>query len=262
MMKMPVLLAILMWSGIAAASDDAVVAELYGQKITAADLPLPPKMVEESRSTMSPDEFAQWRQDSLRQMLAYGVMQEAQKRFLTEMKLEPTDAEIDSYMESQRRFMAADRKRRAAEQEKLEQELGQADLSEERRSELQGNLTSLNWLAEQEKPPATDAERKEQREAERSVAAMMVATWKFNQGLYHKYGGRVVFQQAGNEPLDANKAFIEELKTSDAYTIIDPAYQDLFKETDEYFAKHFDYLDQAEADAYFSAPWWLKENTK
>ena len=151
MMKMPVLLAILMWSGIAAASDDAVVAELYGQKITAADLPLPPKMVEESRSTMSPDEFAQWRQDSLRQMLAYGVMQEAQKRFLTEMKLEPTDAEIDSYMESQRRFMAADRKRRAAEQEKLEQELGQADLSEERRSELQGNLTSLNWLAEQEK---------------------------------------------------------------------------------------------------------------
>ena len=176
MMKMPVLLAILMWSGIAAASDDAVVAELYGQKITAADLPLPPKMVEESRSTMSPDEFAQWRQDSLRQMLAYGVMQEAQKRFLTEMKLEPTDAEIDSYMESQRRFMAADRKRRAAEQEKLEQELGQADLSEERRSELQGNLTSLNWLAEQEKPPATDAERKEQREAERSVAAMMVAT--------------------------------------------------------------------------------------
>ena len=158
--------------------------------------------------------------------------------------------------------MEKDREKRAREAEKLEQELAGSDLSEERRSELQGKLTTLNSLAEMEQPPATDAERKQEQADRRGVAAMMVASWKFNQGLYRKYGGRVVFQQAGLEPLDASKAFMDELKTSGVYTIIDPAYQDLFTETDEYFTKHHEFVDQAEADEYFSSPWWLKQDTK
>ena len=82
--KSNVLIVLLMLSGLAVAGDDATVAEVYGHKVTAADLALPPKMVEDSRASMSAEEFATWQQDSLRQMLAYGVMQEARKRFLAE----------------------------------------------------------------------------------------------------------------------------------------------------------------------------------
>ena len=141
-MKLNVLAAILMLSGVAVADDESPVAEVYGEQVTVGDLALPPKMVEQSRSSM------------------------------------------------------------------------------------------------------------------------MIAAWKFNQGLYRKYGGRVVFQQAGYEPLDGHKAFMEGLKTSGAYTIIDPAYQDLFKETDEYFTKHHEFVEQADADEYFSSPWWLKQDAK
>ena len=249
---------LLAFSSLTVAGEDTAVAEVYGQKVTVTDLSLPPKMVEESRKGMPAEEFAAWEQDSRRQMLAFGVMQEAQKRFLAETKLTPTDEEIDSYIHSQDRMMAADAKKRSQERDKMQQELKQPDLSEERRASIENGIAAIDELEKMLKPAAPGAESDEDKAAQRSVATMMVGNWKFNQGLYHKYGGRVVFQQVGLEPLDANKAFLDELKASGAYTIIDPTYQDLFKETDDYFSKKFESVDKAEADQYFASPWWLK----
>jgi len=245
-------------SGLAFAGDDAVIAEVYDHKVTLQDLALPTSMVEDSRKTMSAAEFASWEQDSRRQLLAYGVMQEARKRFLTEMKLTPTEDEIDSYIESQDRMMAADAQKRSQDRDKLQQELQQPELSKERRASIEENIASIDELSAMLKPAGEGAQSDEDKSAQRSVATMMVSNWKFNQGLYHKYGGRVIFQQAGLEPIDANKTFLADLKASGVYTINDPAYKDLFKETDEYFQKKFDAVDKAKADEYFESPWWLK----
>ena len=251
------LTAVLMLSGTMAAAEEPPIAEIYGEKVYVRDLPLPPKMVATSKSTMSAEEFAQWKQDALRQTLAYEVMEEARKRFLKEMKMEPTQQDIDSYIAFLHRSQKLERKQRVEEREKLQKELKQPDLSDEQRTTAKNNLSVLDDLDKYDSPPATDEALKEQREAERSVASMMVSGWKFNQALYRKYGGRVVFQQAGLEPIDAHKAFMQELETSGAYKILDPAYQDLFKETNEYFDKKFEYADQAAIDKYFASPWWL-----
>lgn len=260
MKYLPALLtAVLMLSGMMAMAEESPVAEVYGEKVYVRDLALPPKMVETSKSTMSAEKFAQWKQDALRQTLAYSVMEEARKRFLKEMKMEPAQQDIDSYIAFLHRSQRLERKQRVEEREKLQKELKQPDLSDEQRTTAKNNLSVLDDLDKYDSPPATDEARKEQREAEQSVASMMVSSWKFNQALYRKYAGRVIFQQAGLEPVDAHKAFMQELDSSGAYKILDPAYEDLFRETNEYFDKEFEYADRATADKYFASPWWLHE---
>lgn len=252
------LTAILMLSGTMTVAEEPPIAEIYGEKVYVRDLPLPPKMVETSKSTMSAEEFAQWKQDALRQTLAFGVMEEARKRFLKEMGMEPAQQDIDSYIAFLQQAQQADRKQRAEEREKLQQELQQPGLDDELRTAAKKKLSVLDEMDKYDAPPATAAARNEQQESEQTVAAMMVSGWKFNQALYRKYGGRVVFQQVGLEPIDAHKAFMQELETSGSYKILDPAYQDLFRETNEYFDKKFQYADQAEIDKYFASPWWLQ----
>ena len=169
----------------------------------------------------------------------------------------PSRQEIDGYIAFLQRAQQADRKQRAEEREKLQQELQQPGLDEDLRVVAKKKLSALDEMDKYDAPPATAEARKEQQESEQRVAAMTVSGWKFNQALYRKYGGRVVFQQVGLEPIDAHKAFMQELETSGAYKILDPAYQDVFKETNEYFDKKFEYADQAEIDKYFASPWWL-----
>lgn len=235
---------------------DRPVAEIYGQDVYEKDLALPAGLVKEQQEKMSPEEFARWKQDAMRQTLAYGVMEEARKHFLKKMDMQPTAAEIDSYLS----FMArAKRKEKAERKERragLEAELKQPGLSEEKRKAIEEELELLTTLDGYEKEPATEAERKAQEKAERDAAGLMVSNWKFNQALYRKYGGRVVFQQAGLEPIDAHKAFVEELKKSGDYRILDPAYDDLFRELDDYFSRRFDFVDEARAREYFDRPWW------
>lgn len=245
-------------AGHATAGDDQVIADVYGQKVTAADVAVPEKMMAESRKTLSAEEFAALEQDNQRQMLAYGIMEEARKRFLAEMKLTPTDQEIDAYIEAQNRMMAAGAAKQAHEREQLEQKLSQPDLAPDQREMIEKDIAAMDELAQMFERPAAGDASDEDKAAERSVATMMVANWNFNQGLYQKYGGRVIFQQAGMEPIDGHKAFLEALKASGEYSIIDPAYQDVFKESDEYLNKKFDLVDKAEADEYFASPWWLK----
>ena len=259
MKYLPTLLtAVLLLSGTMTVAEESPIAEIYGEKVyVPADFPLPPKMVASSKSTMSAEEFAQWEQSILVQDLAYKVMEEARKRFLKETGMEPAQQDIDGYIAFLHRARQAERKQRAEAREKLQQELQQPDLGEEHRATAKKRLSMLDEMDKYDVPPATAEARKEQQESEQTVAAMTVSGWKFNQALYRKYGGRVIFQQAGLEPIDAHKAFMQELETSGAYKILDPAYEDLFKEANEYFDKKFQYADQAEIDKYFASPWWL-----
>ncbi len=253
------LTAVLMLSGSIAMAEESPVAEVYGKNVYTRDLSLPEKMLEQSKSSMSSEDFAQWKQDSLRQMLAYSVMEEARKRFLKEIKMEPTQEDIDGYIAFLHRAKIAEREKRAVDKDKLHKELEQADLNEERKTNIKTQLSQIDDLDKFENLPLTEAMLKETQESEQTVAVMLVSSWKFNQALYQKYAGRVVFQQFGLEPIDAHKKFMQELSTTGAYKILDPAYENLFKETNEYFNKKFDYVDKAEADKYFASPWWLSE---
>ena len=56
----------------------------------------------------------------------------------------------------------------------------------------------------------------------------MVTYWKTNNSLYDKYGGRVIFQQVGPEPLDAYRKSLEEHENKGLFNIMQKEFEDGF----------------------------------
>jgi hypothetical protein len=82
------------------------------------------------------------------------------------------------------------------------------------------------------KDPAVAAELGEESAedaaARQEIAAAFIKQWKINQALHEQYGGRIIFQQGGPEPLDAYRAFLEERQAAGDFRIEDPAMASAF----------------------------------
>jgi hypothetical protein len=88
--------------------------------------------------------------------------------------------------------------------------------------------------------------------------AAFIRQWKINQALYRQYGGRIIYQQGGPEPLDAYRTFLQARERQGAFKILNPAFEAEFW---KYFLTdsiHSFYPkgSQEEAQA-FETPWWL-----
>ena len=53
----------------------------------------------------------------------------------------------------------------------------------------------------------------------RQIARSIIEHWKLGQALYKQYGGRIVYQQLGPEPLDAYRDFLQEQQEAGAFAI-------------------------------------------
>lgn len=106
----------------------------------------------------------------------------------------------------------------------------------------------------------TDAEATQVEEMETSLARDMILQWKINKALYEEYGGRIIYQQLGPEPLDAYLEYLENRQAEGAFEIRDPELAEAFWSyfTDD--ARH-DFMDPGGADAEkaFSSPFWELE---
>ena len=100
----------------------------------------------------------------------------------------------------------------------------------------------------------------EDRRAREQVAAAFIRQWKINRSLYKQYGGRIIFQQGGPEPLDAYRMFLQEQKNKGAFTILDKAFEEKFWEYYLTDSKHSFYSKGSrEEKQVFETPWWLNE---
>ena len=57
-------------------------------------------------------------------------------------------------------------------------------------------------------------------------ATHALRTWKRDSALYREYGGRMIFQQFGAEPIDAWKKVLEKYEAQKAFTVTDPTLQE------------------------------------
>jgi hypothetical protein len=75
------------------------------------------------------------------------------------------------------------------------------------------------------KDPAVAAELGEEsaedKAARLEIAEAFIKQWKINRALYQQYGGRIIFQQGGPEPLDAYRKFLEEREAAGDFDILD-----------------------------------------
>ncbi len=216
------------------APDEPLVADVMGTKIHSAD----------------PDE------------MKYVILGKLMDRYAADHDIDVKPAEIDAYLKSLHRVAERDRKHYENRRQAIAQELKAPSLTE---SELR-SLTSefdtvnkhLNVVEEMQKNAEMNPD--EVRQAREQVAAAFIRQWKINQALYNQYGGRVIFQQGGPEPLDAYRLFLQEEQEKGAFTIHDEAFNQRFWEYYLTDSKHSFYPAGSKEEAQaFDIPWWFRE---
>jgi len=105
--------------------------------------------------------------------------------------------------------------------------------------------------------PARGAAAAEERQARAEVAAAFIRQWKINGALQRKYGGRIIFQQAGPEPLDATRRFLEAAEAIGDFAIADPRLEEPFWAYYRDDARHSFYKPgrREAAEAFTTPPW-------
>lgn len=140
-------------------------------------------------------------------------------RYAADNGIEVEEAELDAYIDQMRRGMAAE------------------------------GLTAEDQL--------TPDERLEVDAMRREMGRALIRQWKINKSLYEAYGGRLIYQQFGPEPLDAYREYFEERQEAGDFSIDEPAMAESFwlYFTDD--SKH-DFMDPDGDDAKraFAAPFW------
>jgi len=140
-------------------------------------------------------------------------------RYAEEQGIDVTDGEIDTYVENMRRGMRAE------------------------------GLTAVDEL--------TPEEAAQVEQMRRDVGRPMVRQWKLNRALYRQYGGRIIFQQFGPEPLDAYRKYLEERQTAGDFTIHQKAFEEEFWRyfTDDSIHDFYEPGSEEEARAFSIPPW-------
>lgn len=232
---------------LAAIAQPQPVAEIFGNKIFASDLAAAPGFVP------APATGEGARGNSLRDRIWGAVFAD----YAAKHGVEPSEAEIASHIENHRRMKAQAEAERGPQRDKLLAELASPGLSEARRKQAETHLHALDRIAEFERNYAEElrdpARQKMQQAAERNVAVQWVRTWKINQALFREFGGRIIFQQAGWEPIDAYRKLIERYEADRSFVVHDAG---LRAAVYGYFDFRFVYADEARARFYFAKPYW------
>jgi hypothetical protein len=152
--------------------------------------------------------------------LRHVVLRQLTARYAQVNGIEVTQAEKDAYVSRVREVLAEDRERHAARRNELAGKLAAGGLPEAERARLAAEIARLDEaLAALGDAGSTSADPEEVR-ARQQVASAFILQWKINRALYRQYGGRIIFQQGGPEPLDAYRRFLEDAQSRGEFRIV------------------------------------------
>lgn len=244
-----------------------VVAVVFATKICQAEI-----SIQNSRAGAKPIPPERQKKIEMNR-LAHKIRTVAAQHLLAKESYTPSEAEVNSYAA----FMEKAKKNRARQNkevlETIEHLLKTYQYAEVHRKRLEETLAVFRRSAEQSKQiEEGDRLRDEdmrKRFGEDAVKQLYVrlkqsrhrqnqqwvARWKMNKALYEKYGGRVIFQQAGIEPVDAYRAQLKDIREKGGLQILKPAYKDVFLDFERYLDMGHNYLND-NGDKYFDRPYW------
>jgi ABC-type glycerol-3-phosphate transport system substrate-binding protein len=189
--------------------------------------------------------------------LRYVVLHELTDRYAQEQGIAVTQAEKDAYVSYVREGLAKDRAQKAARRAELAARLAAGGLSDAERSRLAAEVAALDdFLAALDDAGAAKVDPQEE-EARQQVAAAFILQWKINRSLYREYGGRIIFQQGGPEPLDAYRRFLEQAQSRGDFRIVDKSLEAAFWRyyRDDSIHSFYPRGSKEEAQAFAVAPW-------
>lgn len=119
---------------------------------------------------------------------------------------------------------------------------------------IQRGMHAEGLTAEDELSPQEATQVEQMR---RDMGRAMIRQWKLNRALYEQYGGRIIYQQLGPEPLDAYRQYFEERQAAGDFKIHDQALDEPFWRyfTDDSMHDFYQPGSEAEAQAFATPPW-------
>jgi hypothetical protein len=191
--------------------------------------------------------------------MRYVILSKLMERYAAEQEIAVSREDIGAYLDGMHRKAEQHRKQNEAKRDELTRKLASESLTEAERASLSEELASLNELMEalEEGSKASEADAAEDAEYREQVATAFVRQWKINRALYRQYGGRVIFQQGGPEPLDAYRRFLEEQEKSGAFTILKKGFEEKFWDYFRNDSLHSFYPPGSDGEKQaIETPWW------
>lgn len=155
--------------------------------------------------------------------------------YATAHAIEPTDADMAAYrdyVESLPAIRAMRAKKRLGQ---LHKQLGRADQTDEQRNRTVQEMKDIAAedtaqyqasAARAGDPAAGEDDQEAIAQVRRARELSVVRRWQLNAALHREYGGRLIYQQLGAEPVDAYWTLIDNAARAGTLTIHPPASLD------------------------------------
>ena len=225
----------------APAQEGNVVATVLDKKIY--DTQLVPQSPEGQE--IKPEEVEYYKKGMLTSLI-FGSLIEG---FIKENNVEPSADDIKGFVNKVKAEQEANKKEFTQKKAELEASMNAEGADEATKKGYADQIAQVDGILE-------DINTAVATPIDENVVKEFIKSWKINQALYAKYGGRVVFQQAGPEPIDAYKTFLQEQESKGSFTISDPKLKEMFW---DYFVNesNHNYLSEEEAKRAMTTAWWL-----
>ena len=216
--------------------------ETYGR----SDAPLVAEVLDLQIRTSNPDE------------MAYVIKQVLVKQYIEDNKLQATDAELAGFLQRKQLLMENNRIKLDTRRDEIRQTLTEASLTAQARTQLEKERDALDEMDKAMRQAESRAGTAEGDAAETLVAQSFIEQWKVNRALYRQYGGRVIYQQGGAEPLDAWQQFLRDAQKAGQFKILqqqmEPALWSYYTQD----SIHSFYPDGAASkEQAINTPWWM-----
>jgi len=242
--------------------EDTRIARVLNRTICLKDINPSQSQIEKYTSDKTAEQLAEWKRQQRRSVLSH-YFWPLFENYAKEQDLAVSETEIALLHKTMRQIMAMKANKAREKVASLQKELQAGNLDEKKQSELSGRLDLFTRAAanfEDYNDIETEAAMsQEQSKARNAVSEKMILHWKINSRLYQQYGGRVIFQQAGPEPLDAYRQFLEEEQRKGDFEFFNQEAEALFWEYYRNEKMHTFISDAAEAKKMMESSWWLRE---
>ena len=194
--------------------------------------------------------------------MQYVIMQKLFENYALQNNIIVSQEDIDIYLAGLDQRMSDDRKERAARKSGIQQQLETGSVSAEKAKQLQSELDTLEEMHKIDLEDDREAEQDQEAALKgmQFVAKAFIKQWMINKVLYQQYGGRIIFQQIGPEPLDAIHYYLQEQQQKGGFKILEKSFEAPFWEYYVTDSKHSFYEQGSEAERQaFDQPWWLQK---
>jgi hypothetical protein len=217
------------------AAQETPIAQVRGVLILPKDLQ-PPEYATRDAAT---------RQQAEAGLLSSRIWRAVKEEFCRERDCIPTDRELADFRNATVRMNQESIREMESNLRQAEEQLAEEPAGSSKRSRLEQtrDLYARTLESLRTTPVATD----------RRIEEGFVGNWKFFRELHRAYGGRVIFQQAGPEPLDAMRRVLEQHEKLGIFAIFDPALRTRFW---AYYTT-MGHNNMPDGPAFLEKPWWL-----